>query len=30
VVRDGEPVTVDVPRELERHRRAAERVQRGG
>lgn len=30
VVRDGEPVTVDVPRVLDRHRRAAERVQRGG
>ena len=26
VVRDGEPVTVDVPRVLDRHRRAAERV----
>jgi 8-oxoguanine deaminase len=27
VVRDGEPVTVDLPRVLERHRRAAERLQ---
>jgi 8-oxoguanine deaminase len=29
VVRDGEPVTVDVARALEHHRRASERVQRG-
>jgi hypothetical protein len=28
VVRNGEPVTVDLPRVLERHRRAAERLQK--
>jgi cytosine/adenosine deaminase-related metal-dependent hydrolase len=30
VVRDGVPVTVDLPTLLERHRNAAVRVQRGG